>query len=354
MNPGGIRADLAFAPDGVVTYKEAATVQPFANTLVTITLTGAQLKAVLEQQWQPTGAARPFLKLGVSSGFSYTYDPTAASGARITAMYLNGAAVTPDQAITVVTNSFLAAGGDNFGAFASGTGKADSGRIDLDAFVDYISAHSPLTPDLAQRAVGVVVTPPANGVAYVEGESVTVTLSSMLFSNGEATGNATVGLGGAELGSAALDPAVVPTTDEQGRAVVTITIPEGVSGAQSLTIAGPGGTSIGYPITIAEPLPDVATRISARADLPLSLTGKKVGYTIRVFTADGSEAVGEVTIRDGNRVLTTVTLEAGDDGRAHITLPKLNRGLHILRATFAGDGFVDATSQPSVVIVLLK
>ena len=354
MNPGGIRADLAYAPDGVVTYKEAATVQPFANTLVTITLTGAQLKAVLEQQWQPTGAARPFLKLGVSTGFSYTYDPTAPAGSRITAMYLNGAAVTSDQAITVVTNSFLAAGGDNFGAFTAGTGKADSGRIDLDAFVDYISAHSPLTPDLAQRAVGVVVTPPADGVAYVEGESVTVTLSSMLFSNGEATGDATVSLGGAVLGSAALDPMVVPTTDEQGRATVSITIPAGVSGAQSLTIAGPGGTSIGYPITIAEPLPDVATRISARADLPLSLTGKKVGYTIRVFTADGSEAVGDVTIRDGNRVLTTVTLEAGDGGRAHITLPKLNRGLHILRATFVGDGFVESTSQPSVVIVLLK
>jgi 5'-nucleotidase len=354
MNPGGIRADLAYAPDGVVTYKEAATVQPFANTLVTLKLTGAQLKQVLEQQWQPAGAARPFLKLGVSTGFSYTYDPTAAAGSRITAMYLNGAAVTSDQVITVVVNSFLAAGGDNFGAFTSGTGKADSGRIDLDAFVNYIREHSPVTPDLAQRAVGVVITPPADGVAYAAGESVTLTLSSMLFSNGEATGDATVSLGDQVLGSAALDPTVVPTTDEQGRAAVTFTIPEGVSGAQTLTIAGPGGTSIGYPITVAEPAPDVATRISARADLPLSLTGKKVGYSIRVYTADGSEAVGEVTIRDGGDVLTTVTLEPGDHGRVHLTLPKLSRGLHILRATFSGDGFTDSTSHPSVVIVLLK
>lgn len=354
MNPGGIRADLVYAPDGVVTYKEAATVQPFANTLVTLKLTGAQLKQVLEQQWQPAGAARPFLKLGVSTGFEYTYDPTAAAGSRITAMYLNGATVTSDQVITVVVNSFLAAGGDNFGAFTSGTGKADSGRIDLDAFVNYIGDHSPVTPDLAQRAVGVAITPPADGIAYAAGESVTLTLSSMLFSNGETTGDATVSLGGDVLGSAALDPAVVPTTDEQGRATVTITIPEGVSGAQTLTIAGPGGTSIGYPVTIAEPVPDVATRISARADLPLSLTGKKVGYSIRVVTADGSEAVGEVVVRDGGTVLTTVTLEPGDNGRIHLTLPKLSRGLHILRATFTGDGFTDSTSQPSVVIVLLK
>ena len=97
MNPGGIRADLLFAstgagdPNGSVNYREAATVQPFANTLVTIDLTGAQLKAVLEQQWQPAGSTRPFLKLGVSEGFSYIYDPAAAAGSRIGAMYLNGA-----------------------------------------------------------------------------------------------------------------------------------------------------------------------------------------------------------------------------------------------------------------------
>ena len=131
--------------------------QPFANTLMTLDLTGAQLKAVLEQQWQPAGSTRPFLKLGVSEGFSYVYDPTAAAGSRIGAMYLNGALVTPDQTIHVVTNSFLAAGGDEFTAFTQGTNKADSGRIDLDAFVDYIGANSPLTPDFAQRAVGVVL-----------------------------------------------------------------------------------------------------------------------------------------------------------------------------------------------------
>ncbi|MEO8261262.1 MAG: bifunctional UDP-sugar hydrolase/5'-nucleotidase [Pseudolysinimonas sp.] len=352
MNPGGIRADLAFAPDGVVTYKEAATVQPFANTLVTIKLTGAQLKAVLEQQWQPAGAARPFLKLGVSTGFSYTYDPTAAVGSRISAMYLGGAAVAPDQVITVVTNSFLAAGGDNFTAFAAGTGKADSGRIDLDAFVSYISAHSPVTPDLAQRAVGVVLTPATDGVAYAAGESVTATLSSMLFSNGETAGDASVSLGGTVLGSAALDPAVVPTNDEQGRATVTFTIPSGVSGAQTLTIAGPGGTSIGYPITIAAPVPPVATKTTAWPDRLLWVNGKNIGYSIRVTAVDGSAPVGVVTITDGHRTLMTVTLEASDNGRVHVTLPKVSRGIHVLRTTFTGEGFVDSKSSPSVVVVL--
>ena len=60
--------------------------QPFANTLVSMKLTGAQIKGVLEEQWQPTGATRPFLKLGVSAGFTYTYDPTVTTpGSRITA-----------------------------------------------------------------------------------------------------------------------------------------------------------------------------------------------------------------------------------------------------------------------------
>jgi 5'-nucleotidase len=349
MNPGGIRADLAFAPDGVVTYKEAATVQPFANTLVTIKLTGAQLKAVLEQQWQPTGAARPFLKLGVSTGFEYTYDPTAAAGSRITKMTLNGDAVAADQVITVVTNSFLAAGGDNFTAFTSGTGKADSGRIDLDAFVAYIKAHSPVTPDLAQRAVGIVATPPGNGVAYVQGESITLTLSSMLFSNGETSGDAIVSLGDQVLGSAPLDPTVVPTTDEQGRAAITFTVPAGVSGAQTLTIAGPGGTSIPYAISVAKP---VKTTTKAWADHLLYVTGGNVGYNIRVTTKDGSDPVGTVTITDRGRTLTTVTLAAADHGRVHVNLPKLSRGVHLLRSAFTGNGYVASHSGVSVVAIL--
>ena len=84
MNPGGLRADMVgnagtpAAYPAPLTYRQAANVQPFANTLVNMRLTGAQIKTVLEQQWQPAGAARPFLRLGISEGFTYTYDPAAA------------------------------------------------------------------------------------------------------------------------------------------------------------------------------------------------------------------------------------------------------------------------------------
>ena len=63
-----------------LTYRQAANVQPFANTLVNMDLTGAQIETVLEQQWQRTATgnvpSRPFLRLGVSEGFTYTYVET--------------------------------------------------------------------------------------------------------------------------------------------------------------------------------------------------------------------------------------------------------------------------------------
>ncbi len=86
MNPGGLRDDLIGTDDGPgpVTYREAANVQPFANTLVTVDLTGAQLKTLLEQQWQrdPDGniPSRPFLRLGTSKGFTWTEDSSQARG----------------------------------------------------------------------------------------------------------------------------------------------------------------------------------------------------------------------------------------------------------------------------------
>ena len=89
-------------------------VQPFANTLVNMDLTGAQIKQALEQQWQPSGASRPFLRLGTSKGFTYTYDASKPAGSRITHMWLNGDRIEPGEVFSVTVNSFLAAGGDNF------------------------------------------------------------------------------------------------------------------------------------------------------------------------------------------------------------------------------------------------
>lgn len=162
MNPGGLRADLVYAPDGVVTYKEAALVQPFANTLVTMDLTGAQIRQVLEEQWQPAGSSRPKLHLGISADLSYTYDPSAPRYSHIQKITFRGKALKESATYRVVVNSFLASGGDNFTTLGQGTNKADSGQIDLQAAVEYFEAHPQVSPPALGRAVPVAI-PPASG-----------------------------------------------------------------------------------------------------------------------------------------------------------------------------------------------
>ena len=75
-------------------------------------------------------------------GFFATYDPTTAEGNRVTGMWLNGKAIESATAYSVTVNSFLASGGDNFRAFNAGTGKRDTGKVDLQAMVDYMAAKA--------------------------------------------------------------------------------------------------------------------------------------------------------------------------------------------------------------------
>ncbi len=260
MNPGGLRADLKYAANpntpgdgtGVVTYAEAAGVQSFANTLVTKDLSGDQIRQALEQQWQPGGASRPFLKLGISKGLTYTYNPIGAPGSRITGIWLDGEPLDPTGTYKVTVNSFLSSGGDNFGAFALGANSADSGKVDLASMVDYFTAFPTVAPDYGQRSVGVQVSSPG-AFGYNPGDQVTLTLSSLLFTkDGPRTGTVVVSAGGQQLGSATIDPTIVDTTDEVGRAVVTVELPAGASGTLPLTITVPGtstSATVELPIT---------------------------------------------------------------------------------------------------------
>lgn len=145
MNPGGLRADM-IDEDGIVTYKDAADVLPFANNLSVATLTGADVKALLEQQWQRTAAgevpSRPFLQLGLSDGLTYTFDSERAEGDRITGIHLWGTPIDPAATYQVAAPTFLTAGGDNFHAFNNASSIADTGLIDLDAFVAWIEAKT--------------------------------------------------------------------------------------------------------------------------------------------------------------------------------------------------------------------
>ncbi|WP_422087582.1 bifunctional metallophosphatase/5'-nucleotidase [Variovorax sp.] len=158
MNPGGVRADLAPASDSSVTYGQIFAVQPFGNSLVVKTMTGAQIRAVLEQQFN-SGAnttAAPKVLLP-SAGFTYTYNLSQPAGSRITNMALNGTAMVDATSYRVTMNSFLATGGDNFTVFNQGTNTL-GGDQDVDALEAYIKAGSPLVPPATDRITN--ATPP--------------------------------------------------------------------------------------------------------------------------------------------------------------------------------------------------
>jgi 5'-nucleotidase len=155
MNAGGIRGGVFFANSpggeapGQVTYGELFTVQPFGNSLVVKTCTGAQIKAVLEQQFTATGASRIGL-LQISNGFSYSYNSTLATGSRVSNLMLNGVAIDPAASYRVTMNSFLAPGGDGFTVFGECT-QPLGGEIDLDALVRYFQQNSPVAPGPQNR-----------------------------------------------------------------------------------------------------------------------------------------------------------------------------------------------------------
>ena len=172
MNPGGVRSDLTYLQsagegDGVVTFGEAFTFQPFGNTLLTFPMTGAQIVDVLEEQCQPAGSSRPFLHLGVSDGFTYDLakafglvdhdgDPLTAPvnsciAVSVTNVELNGVALSPAATYNVTVNNFLSDGGDNFTTFTTITAPKLDGGNDLLALVNYLGTFSPVAPPSTDR-----------------------------------------------------------------------------------------------------------------------------------------------------------------------------------------------------------
>jgi 5'-nucleotidase len=157
MNPGGIRADLLTSAissggeaPGQITYGEAFTVQPFGNSLVTKTMTGAQIRSLLQQQFAGCGGQTVNRTLQISATLKYEKSttalpasPTAADcAAQIGVISINGVAINPATSYRVTMNNFLASGGDGFTAFNGGTDVL-GGAQDIDSFVSYLTAAEP-------------------------------------------------------------------------------------------------------------------------------------------------------------------------------------------------------------------
>ncbi len=263
-NPGGLRADLLFAgepgsptnTDGVVTVAEAVAVLPFANSLFLTTFTGDQLKAVLEQQWQRNSAgqvpSRAYLQLGLSDNVNYTFDPALPEGSRITSITVNGMAVTPTSTYRVSTLSFLAQGGDNFRGFLAGTNTTDTGLTDSDVLIAALKARSPAAPDFTKRSALLTGLSPAEA-APKAGDRVSVTVSDLdltsLGSPRNTTVQASIGSGG--VAAAAVGTSLGSVAVSGGAAEVSVVIPAGLSGRQTLTLtAQPSGTVVSVPLVV--------------------------------------------------------------------------------------------------------
>jgi 5'-nucleotidase len=150
-NPGGVRTDIAKKEDGAVTYADVFASQPFRNQLVTLSLTGKQIKDMLEQQW--LDPKRPRI-LQVSKGFAYAWDSSKPDGERIVTdrLSLNGTPIDPAASYRVTVNNFLSVGGDGFTVLKDGKAQ-QFGIYDVDALDIYFRANSPVAPTAADRIV---------------------------------------------------------------------------------------------------------------------------------------------------------------------------------------------------------
>lgn len=160
--PNGMRTSLATAV-GDLKVSDAVAVTPFANNLWTTQLSGAQLKSVLEEQWQMDAqgnmATRPYLQLGLSSNVTYTYTGTtdaagyAQRGHHIKDIFVNNKAVSDTDTFTVAVPSFLLGGGDNFTTLSKGTNAKDTALVDSDAFITYLREQGTVKARYEKQAV---------------------------------------------------------------------------------------------------------------------------------------------------------------------------------------------------------
>ena len=147
MNPGGIRTDLSYSESevkGVVTYGQAFAVQPFRNRLVTMTLTGKQIKQLLERQFDNPRSGRNRI-LQVSQGFTYNYSNSAALGNRVSNIAIAGIPIAPNNDYRITVNSYIADGGDNFAVLKEGRDRIE-GELDIEALEAYFKMQSPISP----------------------------------------------------------------------------------------------------------------------------------------------------------------------------------------------------------------
>ena len=232
MNAGGVRADFRYAAsgtegDGVLTSGEAYTVQPFGNEMAYTTLTGAELRTLLSQQWQP-GSSRPVLTLGLSSNVDVLTEASTPGGSVapvIREIRVDGEPLADEDTVVVASNSFLLTGGDGYTVFKDKP-STNTGVLDRDVTSAYLASFGdqPVKAGYSKRQVAMSAAPSAAGAG-----AVTVTMDSLAYTNAseQAAGarRVRVSAGSTEILSRDIDLTVDPTGPTTGKAVFDLAVP---------------------------------------------------------------------------------------------------------------------------------
>ena len=241
MNAGGVRADL---PAGNVSYADVYTVQPFGNEVSVATMSGQAILDTLEKQWK-SGGERPRLALGLSDGFTYSYDPSAEQGNRIIGAHLNGEPIDPSADYRIAASTFLLEGGDELIDPADVRGILKVGYMDVQSLIDYLKANESVAPRADQADVAVTV----NG-DIAPGETVTLQLASLNYSNaGEPMAETVTVAIGDTIVTADIDntfSAVPAGLGTHGTATVEITVPADYTG-EGFVVSTDAGTRVLVP-----------------------------------------------------------------------------------------------------------
>ncbi len=334
VNPGGLRADLSYAgnpatnpadTDGVITYAEANNVLPFVNNVWTVDMTGAQIKAVLEEQWQPAGADRPYLHLGLSDNVEVTQDPSQAQGKRITSVRINDEWLIETKTYKVSTFSFLATGGDNFASFKLGTAH-DTGLVDREVWVGYLQGH-PVGPDFARQ------------------QTVVTNIADRLQTAGEKVKAKVTGLDLTSKGSPA-NTSVQVVRVRNGKRKVIKTVPVR-NGAANVKFEVPGGQAVELVAqpsntTITREVKRIRAKVTRVDAFPKKIRAKVTRPRVRVIMTarNGGVVKGKVQIRvAGKRYVAVLQKIAGTKrSKAKFFLPRFVKpGVRTVRVKYLGN-----------------
>lgn len=343
VSPASLAADLV--GDGgtpaAVTYQEAAAVQP-AAALVTMRLTGAQIRTALEQQWQDAGVRR----LGTSAGLVSTYDPSRAAGSRITGLWLDGAPVASGATYTVAASAPLAAGGDGFAVLAAGTDRVTTGTTARVALTDLVAgAAGTLAPDTTQHAVGVSA---PSGATYHAGGALDLDVSAWAFP-GTATPDTSVGVyfGEQRLGAAQLDNVTPDAQGEVGTAAVRLALPaETPNGLARVRLVGnKTGFAVEVPLTVTKAASTTTVSVPAA---PLAVRSGRGSVKVTV-AAPGVTPTGDVEVYVDGVLRSVVPLNGGV-----VTLavgPLATVGAHPVEARYLGTARTQASTGTAALSV---